>query len=74
MDGDNGNRGPDYAIMVADVAVGPANNDGSTAGGINVTNVREVFRDLQYGFPTFGYGNRRMQVLIFHMTDYEPFL
>lgn len=51
FDGNMGNRGPDFAIFVADVKRGEG-------GSPVVTGAREIFRDDQYGMLNFGYGQR----------------
>eukprot|EP00939_MAST-03C_sp_MAST-3C-sp1_P005067 g5067.t1 len=58
LDGDEGNRGPDFAIVSVDVRVSA---DGR---GVFVDSIREVFRDTNgFGLATFGYGARDPVVL-----------
>jgi len=51
FDGNVGNRGPNFGILVAEVSV----NAFSTP---SVGHVREVFRDEKYGMLNFGFGER----------------
>lgn len=51
-DGNMGNRGPDFSVMVAELS----ERDGQLLEQSH--SVREVFTDLEYGALTFGYGSR----------------
>ena len=50
FDGDRGNSGPAFSVMVAPIDV---TNQQLVVGG-----AREVFKDDVYGLPSFGYGRR----------------
>ena len=50
-DGDQGNRGPDYAVLVADVAWGGG-------GALSVGRAKVVYQESTYGLASFGYGQR----------------
>ena len=50
-DGDDGNRGPDYQVFVADVAWG-------SSGALAVGAATSVYEDRTYGIASFGYGRR----------------
>eukprot|EP00854_Cymbomonas_tetramitiformis_P009033 gene9033-10704_t len=60
-DGNEGNRGPDFGIMVVDVVVAPSldgEGDGHAMAPLKIFNSRQVFLDETYGLSSFGYGSR----------------
>eukprot|EP00940_MAST-03C_sp_MAST-3C-sp2_P000396 g396.t1 len=59
FDGDQGNRGPDFTIVVADVDI--IESESSTK--VATTRVRYLFQDTKYGLANFGYGNRPLILL-----------
>ena len=62
FDGNQGNRGPDFKVMVADLAdvdrLAAAAGAGNLLEMMSLTQPRVLFVDEEYGAPTFGYGRR----------------